>query len=210
MIRRKGVVSIVVVLLGCLPLLAQDGAHARGSGVPVLSVIAGTYLSANVCGGVGLDSTQFVAQGFSVPVTVDAHDARIVLDITGDQFFLVQFTDKIGPGTNAADVLRQELIEVVNTNGGGAEAYVPLDLRLPAGEYYLVLSATDSNSGGWPFFGSGCLPKYRQLPGTIGTTDSSFYVAYGGGEDQAFPPASEFGYQAPDSPVEYQVRGGIE
>jgi hypothetical protein len=97
-----------------------------------------------------------------------------------------------------------------NNDGEGVTVHIPLNETLDAGEYYLVGSAAGNNAGAWPFFGDGCLHKYLQLPGTIGTTDSSFYGAYDGSENQGFPPASDWIYQAPDSPAEYQVIAGIQ
>jgi hypothetical protein len=202
--RCKGLFWSAVLLLASTSLAVAQRSASDGPATHV--VVAGTYLSLNVNGGIVISSEQFVAQGFSIPTNAYARDAVIVLQFTGDQSFLVQFTDAIGPGTTQDNVLEQGQVQAVGNSSKGVALYVPLGVTLNPGNYYLVLSTTGSNVGGWPYFGSNGLPKYRPLPGTIGTTDSSFYGAYDGGEDPTFPPASVWSVQG-DSPVEFQVRG---
>ena len=197
----------------CAPLVsAQSG--VRYSGNPPYAesdsatkvVIAGTYLSTAVDGGVVVDATQFVAQGFSLPVKAYAIFAELILDETEGEFFSVQFTNAIGPGTTEANVLASMEFQG-GSSGSGIRFFLPLNFALVPGEYYLVLSATGSNVAAQPFFGGFGLPAYKPLPGTIGSPDASFYVAYDGGEDSSFPPASSWISQAPDSPIEFSVRG---
>lgn len=207
-------VFVALLLMASAPLMsAQSGVsyvgdppHAKSFSSGTRVVIAGTYQSTAVNGGVSLNSIQFIAQGFHVPTQVYAGFAELILTDTEGASFLVQFTNAIGPKATAANVLASAEFQ-----GGSVETgvrfFLPLNFVLPRGEYYLVFSATGSNAAAQPFFGGFGLPNYRPLPDTIGSPDSSFYTAYNGRENPDFPPASNWKYQAPESPIEFQVRG---
>lgn len=199
--------SSTVFCLAALTLSPLATAQKRPRVQPPTTKVflAGTYVSTDTNGGVTVASDQFVAQQFTLPTAAYAFRAMLILDDTEGQSFLVQLTNQIGADATQANVLAQEEFQGGSTSSG-VRYFLPIDLVLPAGTYYLVISASGSNNIGQPVFGGFGLPPYAVLPGTLGTTLPNTYVAYGGSENDAFPPASGFTIQY-NVPIEYQVYG---
>lgn len=185
------------------------------------AIVVGTQFSTAVQGGIvvgggdGKQTPQFVAQGFSLPVSAETSVAQIVLTVVGNQSFDLQLTNAIGPSASAQNVLGERTFNAV-LSGPVQDLYpnlgqvftLPLHRTLGPGEYYLIASSTDPNGYlSWPFFGGFGLPTYEPLQNTLGSVDPSFYAAFNGGANASFPPESNWTYQYPDSPVEFRVLG---
>lgn len=182
------------------------------------SVIAGTYISTISEGG-GAEFNgqtqrppQYIAQGLYLPVSAEVSVAEIVVGMLGDQSFSLQFTNAIGPSATAENVLADGSFNAVRPPIGEALFTLPLYRTLGPGEYYLVVSSTESygylewqNAG----HASGLpgVPPYEPLPDTLGTVDPTYYAAYDGGADVSFPPGSVWSYQIGGRPLQFQVLG---
>jgi hypothetical protein len=149
-------------------------------------VLLGTDLpTSNTGAEIAVLFSQSLAQNFTLtsPVSIDA----IKLQMSGfgiDQFTL-RLTNSIGAGTTQANVLLQRNLTFPNTGGGvsGSTVSVPVNLSLPPGNYFIVLSSTQGSARqGW-------LVSTATLPSAVGSVgDFRFSLP----NDPSFPPASTF------------------
>lgn len=148
------------------------------------NVLLGTDLP-EINGTSAIISVQTVAQEFSLTSPITFSEIKLQMSGFGVDQFTVWVTNSVGPGTTQANVLFQTSATFPNTGGGinGATVSVPVNLSLPPGDYFIVLSSNqDSVFQGW-------LLATTTLPSTVGTVGGWIFSLP---SDPLFPPASLF------------------
>jgi len=142
---------------------------------------------------------QTIVQGFSLTSPISVSTIKLQMSGFGTDQFTVWVTNSIGPGTTQANVLLQTNATFPNTGGGitGSTVSIPVNLNLPPGDYFIVLSSTQ------PDVAQGWLLATTTLPSTVGSVgDLKFSLP----SNALFPPASIF-TAAAFSPAAFQIIG---
>jgi hypothetical protein len=143
--------------------------------------------------------SQSIAQGFSLTAPISITELKLQMSGFGSDQFVVWVTNSIGPGTTQANVLLQTTATFPNTGGGttGSTISIPMNLSLPPGDYFIVLSSTQ------PSVLQGWLMSTTTLPSTVDSLSDMRFVIFG---NVLFPPASEF-ITLGDRPAAFQIFG---
>ena len=143
--------------------------------------------------------SQSIAQGFSLTSPISITELKLQMSGFGSDQFTVWVTNSIGPGTTQANVLFQTTATFPNTGGGttGSTISIPMNLSLPPGDYFIVLSSAQ------PSVLQGWLMSTTTLPSTLGSLSDMRFVIFG---NVLFPPASDF-ITLGDRPAAFQIFG---
>jgi hypothetical protein len=150
------------------------------------NILLGTDLPAQN-GEIAVILQQTLAQRFSLTSPISFSEIKLQMSGFGVDQFTLQLTNSIGPGTTQANVLFQTTATFPNTGGGinGTTLSVPVNLSLPPGDYFIVLSSTQQDiTQGW-------LIANTTLPSTVGSVGELFFSLIPN-VNVAFPPASAF------------------
>lgn len=162
------------------------------------NILLGTDLP-TTNGELAVISSQALAQGFTLTSPVHFSEIKLQMSGFGVDQFTVWLTNSIGPGTTQANVLFQTNATFPNTGGGitGSTVSVTVNLNLPPGDYFIVLSSDQpSVSQGW-------LLATTTLPSTVGSVgDLTFALP----SNALFPPGSLF-IPVAFSPAAFQIIG---
>jgi hypothetical protein len=150
-------------------------------------------------------SSQSLAQGFTLTSPVHINTLRLQMSGFGFDQFTLWLTNSIGPGTTPANVLFQTNLTFPNTGGGisGATVSVPVDLDLAPGNYFIVLSSTQTD------IGEGWMLSNTILPSTVGSV-GAWESTFPGNNNPAFPPSSIFTVIPAVNPGAFQLLGFVE
>lgn len=148
--------------------------------------LLGTDLPPNSPAEFAVFISQSIAQPFSLTSSISITELKLQMSGFGSDQFTVWVTNSIGPGTTQANLLFQTTATFPNTGGGttGSTISIPMNLSLPPGDYFIVLSSTQ------PSVHQGWLVSTTTLPSTVGSVSVDMkFVIFG---NVLFPPASEF------------------
>jgi hypothetical protein len=143
---------------------------------------------------------QSIAQGFSLTAPISTTELKLQMSGFGSDQFTVWVTNSIGPGTTQANVLFQTTATFPNSGGGttgGTTISIPMNLSLPPGDYFIVLSSTQ------PSVFQGWLMSTTTLPSTVASLSDVKFVIFG---NVLFPPASDF-ITLGERPAAFQIFG---
>lgn len=166
-------------------------------------ILMGTDLpTTNTTAELAVASYQTLVQRFALTSPVTVSTIKLQMSGFGVDRFTLWVTNSIGPDTTKANVLLCTNLRFPETVGGisGATVSVPVNLKLAKGNYYIVLSSTQTDlHQGW-------LSSTTTLPtgiGSVGTWEVTL------SPNQAFPPASTFRRDEP-KPGAFQLLGKLD
>src|SRR3972149_8645427 len=155
------------------------------SGLTMASAVLLVDSGTGSTGGPHIESIQFLAKQFTLPVGAVITEIAPFLGRIGtgpDPVVKVQVTDAIGLGTPSSALLFETSITVSNPLASATFLPISTSFFLEAGTYFLVLS-TNAEFPDIAVWG-------EDAPNEIGPEFRAF--AFNGNINSAFPPASEF------------------
>jgi hypothetical protein len=168
-------------------MVASLGCAVIGYATPVsIGTVLFGEIGQQPAGSVGLGTTQFLAQQFTVFDPTDVNVVYVNLYLPGGPTTVTDvtlwITDKIGPGTSASDLLYKTSFASDNVLGQVPEVMLAItaipDVPLAPGNYFLVLSSAgtlpDLGGGGSNYFYWATSSPYSGNTG--GVPDSGFYA----------------------------------
>ena len=171
--------------------------------ITVEQILMGTDLpTTNTTAELAVGSYQTLVQRFALTAPVTISTINLQMSGFGVDQFTLWVTNSIGPDTTKTNVLLCTNLTFPETVGGisGATVSVPVNLKLAKGNYYIVLSSTQTDlHQGW-------LSSTTTLPsmiGSVGTWDVAL------SPNRAFPPASTFKRDEP-KPGAFQLLGKLD
>jgi hypothetical protein len=166
-------------------------------------ILMGTDLpTTNTTAELAVASYQTLVQRFALTSPVTVSTIKLQMSGFGVDQFTLWVTNSIGPDTTKANVLFCTNLKFPETVGGisGATVSVPVNLKLAKGNYYIVLSSTQTDlHQGW-------LSSTTTLPSTIGSVGTWDVTL---SPNEAFPPASIFRRDEP-KPGAFQLLGKVD
>lgn len=169
---------------GALGLALFLAAPARGDSILVQTGYA-------TSGGLAANSIQAIAQPFTLSDAALLSHLQVYAATDASNTLTVWLMSNIGADAGSGDVLASAVFQGSPNSLPGAyyalNYDLPVNLAVPAGEYYVVL-ASNSGENVWWFFGT---PQ-------VGSASQTDLIASASGYDPGFPPDSYFyNYSSP-------------